>query len=473
MQLRNAIGKIEGLAFILNGLDIQSGLARMHLLETEFMIDAGQIEVCSAETEKMCRVLDQSEMRDAISDIQIKLAQVRDINGTIDRLFNSNVLDDIELFEIKHFCLLSEEIRILLINAGINVMILPDLNPVISILDPDRQKIPQFYVYDSYSEELTQIRSALKIEKKAFNATHENDPEKIRQAEERIQSLFSQSVDVEDEIRTKISSQLSAYKESILFALDKVALLDILIAKAFQIKKIGLVKPTVSSNGFLYKNIFNPYIKENLEQEGKKYQAVDISVSHYPCLVTGANMAGKTVLLKTILLSQYLFQFGFFVPATYAEIEVVDEICVSIDDEQNDLKGLSSFAAEMLNINEMTKAVIAGKRVLILIDELARTTNPHEGKAIVNGMIEFLAENQALSIITTHYSGITAACKKLKVKGFIEKDMGVPLTRENINDFIDYSLVEDENEEIPMEAMRIASILGVNERLLNKMRSYL
>jgi DNA mismatch repair ATPase MutS len=137
------------------------------------------------------------------------------------------------------------------------------------------------------------------------------------------------------------------------------------------------------------------------------------------------------------------------------------------------LKGLSSFAAEILNINNMLRDAGGGRKPLILIDELAQTTNPVEGSAIVNSVLEFLYENNVQSVITTHFSNITAPCKKLRVKGFIEKSIPESITPQNVNDFMDYNLVEDPVEQVPMEALRIAKILGVDRLLLERAERYL
>jgi DNA mismatch repair ATPase MutS len=184
-------------------------------------------------------------------------------------------------------------------------------------------------------------------------------------------------------------------------------------------------------------------------------------------------MAGKTVLLQTLCLAQYLFQFGFFVPAKEARICIVDAVLTCMEDEQSALKGLSSFAAEILNVNDMLRATGGGRNPLILIDELAHTTNPVEGSAIINSVLELLHENKVQSVITTHFSNITAPCKKFRVKGFMEKDVSESITLHNVNDFIDYSLVEDDVEQVPMEALRIAKILGVDGMLLERAEKYL
>ena len=292
--------------------------------------------------------------------------------------------------------------------------------------------------------------------------------------EERVlDQLLFEHTELEDRIREKLSEQIHPYKKEINEALTNTATLDILLAKAQQTIDMQLCKPEISTGTTRYTKIFNPQVKEVLWQEGKKFQAIDIDIEQGACLITGANMAGKSVILKTVALAQTLFQFGFYVPAEQAEIALVDEVLLCIGDEQSELSGLSSYASEMLRVNAIVQDVKAGKNALILIDELARTTNPTEGKAIVNAMLDFLTDQQARSLITSHYSGIKARCKKMRVKGFVKEYVKGQLTINNINEYIDYSLIEDTHDSVPQEAMRIARILGIDEELLDKAEEFL
>lgn len=466
MLLRNAIDQCRSLGYMVNKLDLQSGLARRVLLDSEFITNADKLQQALDELEQLYTAYCKPENSELFDDIKIKLGQLRDIKGTVGHLARNLTLDDIELFEIKHLCLTADAISSLLSKGKIETVKLPDLSKAIAILDPENTRIPHFYIYDAYSNELAQLRKQVKERKAKLNKDDKSE-------EAQIEELYQQSVEMEDQIRTTLSDKLNPYSKAIEATLNGLAKLDILIAKASQIKTVGLTRPTIVESKTSYKGLFNPPVKQNLEDDNKHYQAVDIAIENQPCLITGANMSGKTVLLKTIQLSQYLFQFGFYVPASNASIYMVDEIMVSIADGQEEMKGLSSYAAEMLTINDMINLVKSGKRVLLLIDELARTTNPTEGKAIVSAMLDFLIEHKTGSIITTHYSGIQSAARRLRVKGFIENKVTGKLSKGNINDFIDYSLVEDDKNDVPMDAIRVAALLGVSSELLDKAKLYI
>ena len=72
----------------------------------------------------------------------------------------------------------------------------------------------------------------------------------------------------------------------------------------------------------------------------------------------------------------------------------------------------------------------------------------------------------SVTLITTHYSQLGLGCRRLRVKGFVEDMVGGELTPQNINRFMDYSLVADDSDEVPHEALRIAAILGCDEEMI-------
>ena len=70
-------------------------------------------------------------------------------------------------------------------------------------------------------------------------------------------------------------------------------------------------------------------------------------------------------------------------------------------------------------------------------------------------------------MVTTHYGQLGTNCRRLRVRGFVEDMANVPLTPRNIGLFIDYSLTDDQSDDVPHEALRIAAILGCDAELLH------
>ena len=150
----------------------------------------------------------------------------------------------------------------------------------------------------------------------------------------------------------------------------------------------------------------------------------------------------------------------------------VDDVMTSIGDEQNEMNGLSSFASEIIKISNIVRRSREG-RLLILIDEPARTTNPVEGKALVQALVELLEACDSVALVTTHYGQLGSQCRRLRVRGFVENLCDLPLNPQTINRFIDYSLMVDDSDEVPHEALRIAAILGCDGTLLEHARKAL
>lgn len=468
MTLKQAIEKHNGLNFIVNELNIYSSIGRKALLETKFSKDKS-ILVSKYEIIEGClKYISEEENKKILSKVRGIIAYLHDINGTIKQLELKQTLDDISLFEIKQFSISISKIKSYFFDLNYYfkdtvsaLLILTDLTKLISILDPENLQLSQFYIYNSYSKKLAQKRKDWEEAKKEKN-------------EEKIHLLYLQCQEMEDKIRERLSDKLREYTEELKEAIRIVGLIDIFFAMAEYFSRNNFNKPTFSNNNtFSYSQLSYPPLVKKLKEDNKVYQPINITLSQMPCLVTGANMAGKTILLKSLSLSQYLVQFGFFVPAESADIILVEDILTSIGDHQNDEEGLSSYASEILLLNDIIKKVKQEKQYLVLVDELARTTNPTEGVALVDSFLNILSKYSSYSVTTTHYSGIRTKCYRLRVKGFIHNKDQKEVSLKDIPNQIDYSLVEDKEEKIPNEALNLASLLGVDEEFITGARLFI
>ena len=432
MQLRKLIDSPCGLRFILDELCTHSSYSRKLLLESTMMHDRESIEKSYSVLKEFYHVVENDDNKNAIQTLQFKLCKLKDINNTISRLSSSTVIDDIELYEVKSLAMLSADVKNILEKLNlINVIEIPTLDDVVKILDPDGLRIATFYIYDSYSEELAVLRKKLK-EKDFYQ-----------------EEIYNKVMEVEDAIRAKLSEALKPFVHDLCEALNALADVDLNLAKALQMKELGLCFPTISNdNVATYKGIFHPEVKNILDKEKREYQKVDIQFGMKPVIIMGANMGGKTIVLKTLAMSQYLLQFGFGIPADSAEMMIYDEMFCLTTDDQSLNKGLSSFAAEMKNIDAVIKASHDDKKILALIDEPARSTNPTEGTALVSSLVKLLQDKAMSLIIVTHYNIKTYNNKCLRVKGLENGKMN-------------YELVETHEGEVPHEALNIAESLGV------------
>lgn len=455
MLFKDALQVSGGLRYVAeHRLKFRSSLGRRYLYETSFEKEEGVLEQEYEHIAVLVSIAEKGKKR-RIPDFG--LSALKDISGTLARIEEGYVLDDIGLYEVKMLAALTVRVRAGLETAGISFLQLPDLCPVVNLLDPEKSGISRFYIYDAYSEVLKEIRRRLLEEEE----------------EARREALREQEAEEEDRIRTDLAKRLRDYSMPLRSSLEMLASLDVKIAKAEFACEEGLCCPRLVVDRTFYRGLFHPEVKEELEKKKQEYQAVDVSIEEGGSVITGANMSGKSVLLKALALAQYLAQFGFWVPAVEAEIVPVDMVCLRVGDEQDERKGLSSYAAEMLRLNELIGNVKEGKKVLALVDEPARTTNPAEGRALVDALLGFMGEYKVLSMVTTHYGGIRVPCRRLRMRGFREDWVGGHLSVENINSCMDYSLLEEKGETIPREALKIAEILGVDADLIEHAKKYL
>jgi DNA mismatch repair protein MutS2 len=129
---------------------------------------------------------------------------------------------------------------------------------------------------------------------------------------------------------------------------------------------------------------------------------VDLDLGELRALVvSGPNTGGKTVALKTLGLAALLHQSGLRPPAGRIGLPVFDQVLADIGDEQSIEMSLSTFSGHLRNIVEILGA--ATDRSLVLLDELAAGTDPVEGSALAQALIERLAGQARLTVVTTHY----------------------------------------------------------------------
>lgn len=435
MTFKSALDIDCGIRYMFETLDIMSPCGRKMLLASGMMTTKRELDL-------HYRRLNEIYDKDCTL-IANKLMCLKDIQTTIGRLEGGVTLDDIELFEIKYLSIVSGEVKQLLEQQRIIAVGLPELRGVVEILDPDRLNIPSFYVYDSYSDELREVRKQLR----ALQGNGEDLPDEKR-AE--LAVLLQRNADLELEIRGELSGRLQGYASDLALALRNLSFLDILIAKAAQMKKMGLCFPVVVEDGeTFYNGMFNPAVKAHLAQAGKEFIPVDIAFEREPVTIIGANMGGKSVVLKSLALNQILAQFGFGVAAHDCCVNIVDEISLCIGDEQSIVKGVSSFAGEILAIDSVVRGIREGRSILALVDEPARTTNPVEGTALVEGLLDVVGNVKGGFVLTTHYNILNDKVKRYRVRGLVDGVM-------------DYTLQRTYCGEVPHEAIAIAESLGVD-----------
>jgi DNA mismatch repair protein MutS len=127
-------------------------------------------------------------------------------------------------------------------------------------------------------------------------------------------------------------------------------------------------------------------------------------------LITGPNMAGKSTVLRQTALIAILAQIGSFVPATRASIGLVDRVFCRVGATDNLSQGQSTFMVEMMETARILRQ--AGRRSLVILDEIGRGTATFDGLALAWAVVEELATRESglgvRTLFATHYHELTA-----------------------------------------------------------------
>jgi DNA mismatch repair protein MutS2 len=143
-----------------------------------------------------------------------------------------------------------------------------------------------------------------------------------------------------------------------------------------------------------------------LALDGVEVVANNITGSHdSSTVISGPNAGGKTVALKTVGLLGLMLAAGLPIPASPdSRIGVPHKILTDIGDDQSLIKNLSTFSAHMSNISSILAS--AEKGSIVLLDELCAGTDPSEGAALAEALLERLNEKGATTFATTHFDSL-------------------------------------------------------------------
>lgn len=260
----------------------------------------------------------------------------------------------------------------------------------IEISNTHRDKIP-----DNYVRKQTLVNSERYVtpELKEYE-------DKVLNAEENIAKL---EYNLFDEVRVFVSAEAEAIQENARL----IAMLDCFVSFAHCAEAYNYVKPQLDNSDILEITEGRHPTVEMMLPSGEKFTANNCDMKcddTQIIMLTGPNMAGKSVYLRQTGLIVLLAQIGSFVPAKEAKIGLVDKIYTRVGASDNISAGESTFLVEMQEAANILNN--ATEKSLILLDEIGRGTSTFDGISIAWAITEYLHENPAVAaktLFATHY----------------------------------------------------------------------
>ena len=218
-------------------------------------------------------------------------------------------------------------------------------------------------------------------------------------AEEKVVNLeYNEFVKIREEIAKNIRRLQQSAKV--------VSTLDVLSSFAQVAEDMNYCMPTVTDNGIInIKDGRHPVIEKMLGIGNfvPNDTMLDKDENRL-AIITGPNMAGKSTYMRQVALITLMAQIGSFVPATEAQIGVVDKIFTRVGASDDLSMGQSTFMVEMMEVATILKE--ATENSLVILDEIGRGTSTYDGLSIAWAVAEYIADKEkcgAKTLFATHY----------------------------------------------------------------------
>lgn len=266
----------------------------------------------------------------------------------------------------------------------------------------------------------------------------------LKEYEEKVLSADEKIKDIEYKVFIDLVKKMADYFEDIQVVAKEIAKLDALLNFAQISRENNYVLPVYTDdNSIRIKDGRHPVIEK---MRGVDFVPNDSFFDHKTrelILLTGPNMAGKSVYLRQNALIILMAQIGCYIPAAAAELSIVDRIFTRVGASDNIAYGQSTFMVEMQEAANILNN--ATERSLIIFDELGRGTSTYDGVSIAWAVVEFIHNNiKAKTLFATHYHELAQLANKLsKIQNYrvavLENQEGVVFLHKVIKGGVDRS----------------------------------
>ena len=235
------------------------------------------------------------------------------------------------------------------------------------------------------------------------------EPEAVRELGNELQAAIDAEGAEIVRLLREITAKIAAVTEPMGETLKILAHLDLTYAKVRFSRDYEMNPPTLNASGRLdLKEAHHPLLLTLQREEESEIESVvpinfRLGDDFNTLIITGPNTGGKTITLKTVGLLTLMAQSGMHISAGEgSELAVFSHISADIGDEQSIEQSLSTFSSHLRNIAEILAS--ASESSLVLLDELGGGTDPAEGAALGQSILEYLHAHNARTVVSTHIS---------------------------------------------------------------------
>ena len=224
--------------------------------------------------------------------------------------------------------------------------------------------------------------------------------DKILNAEDKIKAMeYNFFKDICGQVYQKI--------DRIQIVAAKIAQLDLYISNAIIANRYNYTRPNINKNGVLtIEGGRHPVIEQIIGEENFINNDTDIGYDNMVNIITGPNMSGKSTYMRQVALITLMAHIGSFVPATYANIPIVDRIFTRVGASDDLAQGQSTFMVEMDEVSQILSN--ASSDSLIILDEIGRGTSTYDGISLAWSIVEYIYNKiGSKTLFATHYHELT------------------------------------------------------------------
>ena len=236
------------------------------------------------------------------------------------------------------------------------------------------------------------------------------EPREAAEANSQLADLFIDELREVNRILRELSGLLRRDREALARDLGCLARLDAAQAVAGWARAVGGSLPRLTEErSLLLRGARHPILVERHARGEMPHAPVPLDLELDEAtpllLVTGPNMGGKTVAIKTAGLTALLAMAGLPVPAAEGtRVPWFDHVVCDIGDEQSLMEDVSTFLSHLRRVSEAIS--VATPQSLVLLDELGSGTDPTEGAALGQAVLENLLARRTLCVATTHHGAL-------------------------------------------------------------------